>query len=145
MKKLAGIYTRISNDPQGHALNVQTQEADARKLCAANGWTVVDVFCDNDKSAYDRRKVRKRYTEMLEAVKAREINVIVCWHADRLTRQTREVVGFIELVDEYGVDVQTVTAGRYDLSTPSGRMNARIVGSVAEYESEHKSERVKRK
>ncbi|OBG78680.1 recombinase family protein [Mycobacterium sp. E3305] len=142
---LAGIYTRISADVNGDALGVQRQEADARKLCASHGWTVVQVFCDNDRSAYNRRKTRPAYLAMLEAIKAGEINVIVAWHPDRLHRQTRELVSFIDLIDEYGVRVETVTAGRYDLSTPSGRMNARIVGSVAEYESEHKAERVRRK
>lgn len=142
---MAGIYTRISADATGEALGVGRQETDARKLCADRGWTVVDVFCDNDKSAYDRRKARPRYLAMLEAVKAGRINVIVAWHPDRLHRQTRELVPFIDLINEYGVTVETVTAGRYDLSTPAGRMNARIVGSVAEYESEHKSERIRRK
>ncbi|MCV7401306.1 recombinase family protein [Mycobacterium fragae] len=142
---LAGIYTRISADVNGDALGVQRQEADARKLCASHGWTVVQIFCDNDRSAYNRRKARPAYLAMLDAIKAGEINVIVAWHPDRLHRQTRELVPFIDLINEYGVRVETVTAGRYDLSTPSGRMNARIVGSVAEYESEHKAERVRRK
>jgi hypothetical protein len=55
------------------------------------------------------------------------------------------LVPFIDLVNAHGVRVETVTAGIYDLSTPSGRMNARIVGSVAEFESEHKGERIRRK
>lgn len=140
-----GIYCRISSDGTGEALGVARQEADARKLCADRGWTVVEVFCDNDKSAYDRRKPRTRYRDMLQAVQDGRIDVIVAWHPDRLHRQTRELVGFIDLINDHGVTVETVTAGRYDLSTPAGRMNARIVGSVAEYESEHKSERIRRK
>ena len=140
-----GIYTRISSDGSGEALGVARQEEDARKLCADRGWTVVEHFCDNDRSAYDPRKPRKRYREMLQAVRDERIDTIVAWHPDRLHRQTRELVGFIDLVNEHGINVETVTAGRYDLSTPAGRMNARIVGSVAEYESEHKSERIRRK
>lgn len=142
---LAGIYTRISADPSGESLGVQRQEADARKLCASLGWKVVEIFCDNDRSAYDPQKSRPAYQAMLEAVNAGQINTIVAWHPDRLHRQTRELVGFIDLVNEHGVHVETVTAGRYDLSTPAGRMNSRILGSVAEYESEHKSERIRRK
>ena len=141
----AGIYCRISSDGTGEALGVARQEADARKLCKARGWTVVEVFCDNDKSAYDRRKPRPRYRDMLQAVKDGRIDTIVAWHPDRLHRQTRELVGFIDLVTDHSVNIETVAAGHYDLSTPAGRMNARIVGSVAEYESEHKSERIKRK
>lgn len=145
MEQLAGIYCRISSDGTGEALGVARQEEDARKLCEQRGWKVVDVFCDNDRSAYDRRKPRPRYRDMLQAVKDGRINTIVAWHPDRLHRQTRELVPFIDLINERGVAVETVTAGTYDLSTPAGRMNARIVGSVAEYESEHKSERIRRK
>jgi site-specific DNA recombinase len=141
----AGIYVRISSDPKREALGVARQEADCRKLCHERGWDVVEVFCDNDHSAFDPRKTRPDYQEMLKAIKAREIDCVVCWHPDRLHRQTRELNPFIELVNQYGVRVATVVAGTYDLSTPSGRMNARVVGATAEYESEHKSERIRRK
>jgi site-specific DNA recombinase len=144
-ERLAAIYTRISSDPNGQALGVQRQEADARKLCAARGWTVVEVYCDNDHSAYSQRKPRPRYKAMLDDIKDGKINTVIAWHPDRLHRQTRELVPFIDLVNAHGVHVETVTAGVYDLSTPSGRMQARIVGSVAEYESQHKSERIRRK
>jgi site-specific DNA recombinase len=43
------------------------------------------------------------------------------------------------------VQVRTCTAGELDLSTPSGRMTARVVGAVARHESEHKAERQRRK
>jgi len=145
MDRLAGIYCRISSDGTGEALGVQRQEEDARKLCADRGWTVVDVFSDNDSSAYDRRKPRKHYRRMLQAVADGRINTIVAWHPDRLHRQNRELVPFIDLINAHDVSVETITAGKYDLSTAAGRMNAQIVGSVAEYESEHKSERIRRK
>jgi site-specific DNA recombinase len=142
---LAAIYTRISADPNGEAQGVQRQEEDARKLCAARGWTVVELFCDNDRSAFSQRKARPRYQAMLQAIRDGKVNTVVAWHPDRLHRQTRELVPFIDLVNAHRVHVETVTAGVYDLSTPSGRMQARIVGSVAEYESEHKGERIRRK
>ena len=144
-KGRAGIYVRISSDPKGEALGVARQEADCRKLCQEHGWDVVEVFCDNDHSAFDPRKTRPAYQEMIKAIKARQIDCVVCWHPDRLHRQTRELNPFIDLVNQYGVRVATVVAGTYDLSTPSGRMNARVVGATAEYESEHKSERIRRK
>jgi site-specific DNA recombinase len=145
MGALAGIYTRISADQNGEGLGVQRQEADARKLCEDRGWTVVEVFCDNDRSAYQRNKPRERYQDMLQAVREGRIDTIVAWHPDRLHRQLRELVPFIDLVNKHHVRVETVTAGEYDLSTPTGRMQARIVGSVAEFESEHKAERIRRK
>lgn len=143
-RRLAGIYTRISADVQGDALGVQRQEQDCRKLCEQRGWDVVEIFCDNDRSAYSR-KPRPAYTDMLDAIRERKINAVVGWHPDRLHRQLRELVAFIDLVDEFGVHIETVTAGKYDLSSASGRMQAKMLGTVAEFESEHKSERIRRK
>jgi site-specific DNA recombinase len=141
----AAIYTRISADQNGNALGVKRQEADARKLCRKNGWEVFDVYTDNDVSAYNPRKIRPEYRRMLADVAAGKINIIVAWHPDRLHRQMRELLPFIDLVNKHGVEVQTVTEGKYDLSTPGGRLNARLLGDVAEYESEHRAERVRRK
>ena len=39
--------------------------------------------------------------------------------------------------------METVMAGTYDLSTPAGRMTARVIGATARYESEHRAERVR--
>jgi site-specific DNA recombinase len=141
----AAIYTRISKDPHGEGLGVGRQEEDCRALCERNGWTPI-VYCDNDRSAWDSRKIRPAFTAMIEAVRAGEINIIVAWHPDRLLRQTRELVSFIDLVNgRPGIEVQTVTAGKYDLTTPSGRFNARMLGAYMEFESDHKSARIRRK
>jgi hypothetical protein len=72
------------------------------------------------------------------------VDGIVAWHPDRLHRSPRELEDFLALVEQHGVAVETVRAGKWDLSTPSGRMTARILGSVARGESEHKSDRVRR-
>jgi hypothetical protein len=42
------------------------------------------------------------------------------------------------------VSVVTVQAGQWDLSTASGKLVARMLGSIARHESDHKSERVRR-
>jgi site-specific DNA recombinase len=45
----AGIYTRISDDTEGEGLGVARQEQDCRALCERKGWTVADVYPDNDR------------------------------------------------------------------------------------------------
>jgi site-specific DNA recombinase len=139
----AAIYARISSDRTREGLGVERQRNDCLALAAAKGWNVVHVFDkDNDVSAYSG-KPRKDYERLLEAVKADQIDVIVAWHPDRLHRSPRELEYFIDLVEQHGVRVETVQAGQWDLSTPSGRLVARQLGSVARYESEHKADRVR--
>lgn len=140
----AVIYCRISDDRAGDSLGVTRQEADCRTLCDRNGWDVTEVLVDNDRSAYSGRR-RPAYQELLERLKAGAVQAVVAWHPDRLHRSPRELEAFIDLLDQTGAKVETVQAGYWDLSTPSGRLVARQLGAVARYESEHKAERQRRK
>jgi site-specific DNA recombinase len=70
---------------------------------------------------------------------------VVTWHPDRLFRNVRDLEDFIATIERAGAQVRTVAAGLVDLSTASGRMNARIGGVVARHESEHRAERIRSK
>lgn len=142
--RIAGIYCRISNDKTGAGLGVERQEQDCRELAARLGWSVAEVFADNDLSAYSGKR-RPRYRAMLEAIRGGRIGAVLAWHTDRLHRSPIELEEYISAcTDGWDVPTQTVQAGPLDLSTPSGRMIARQLGAVARYESEHRSERVRR-
>ena len=56
----------------------------------------------------------------------------------------RDLERLIEVADAAGVAIRSVNGGDLDLSNSSGRMLARILGSVARQESEHKGERQRR-
>lgn len=139
----AAIYARISEDRDGHAAGVGRQEADCRALCERLGWEVHHVYIDNDLSAY-KGKARPAYEQLLGDLKAGTVGAVAVWHPDRLTRRPLELEGFIDLIDATGAKVASVSAGEYDLSTSSGRMVARILGSVARAESERMGERIRR-
>lgn len=138
----AGIYLRLSSDPQGTRLAVMRQEKELREMCAARGWQVAAVYVDNDISAFSG-KPRKDYIRLLADVEAGALDAVASWHNDRLHRNTTELNGFIEVVNRTQVQVAVAMGGIYDLTTANGRMAARIVGAVAEGESDHKSERLK--
>jgi site-specific DNA recombinase len=140
----AAIYCRISNDKTGAGLGVERQEQDCRELAARLGWTVVETFADNDLSAYSG-KPRPRYKAMLDGIRAGRVEAVLAWHTDRLHRSPIELETYISAcTDGRDVPTHTVQAGPLDLSSPSGRMVARQLGAVARYESEHRSERVRR-
>ncbi|QHA04584.1 hypothetical protein GQF42_15955 [Streptomyces broussonetiae] len=140
-----GIYVRISDDREGGGLGVKRQEDDCRLLAAALGWKVVEVYVDNDVTAADRRKKRKDYIRMLEDVKSGHIDAVISWHPDRLYRQPAELEDLIIIVEEHKTEIASVKAGDLDLSTPTGRLVARMLGAIAKYEVEHKQERIIRK
>jgi site-specific DNA recombinase len=144
MPNRAAIYCRISDDRAGAGLGVARQEADCRKLAEDRGLTVSEVYVDNDLSAYSG-KPRPGYKALLGSARDRLVDVILAWHPDRLHRSPVELEEFISVCEKHDLQVLTVQSGEIDLSTPSGRMIARMLGSAARYESEHKAERHRRK
>lgn len=137
------IYARISRDRAGAGLGVERQEADCRAVAKRLGWTVAAVYVDNDISAYSG-KHRPQYRAMLEAVRAGEVRGVLAWHTDRLHRRATELEEFVSVAEAHDLQVQTVTAGPVDLTTASGRMVARMLGTVAQHEVDHARERMKR-
>ena len=139
----AVIYCRISQDRTGAGLGVDRQREDCEALALRNEWDVVEAYVDNDVSAYSGKK-RPGYEKMLADLEDGIATIVVAWHTDRLHRSPTELEKYIDLSERRGVSTHTVQAGELDLSTPTGRMTARILGAVARQESEHKGERVAR-
>jgi site-specific DNA recombinase len=134
------LYARISNDPDGDHVKVETQLDECWKLAGRlKNWTVVDTFCDDDISAYDG-SLRREFERLLAAIQRGEIDAIVCWQPDRLYRSLKDLERLVDAT-ERGIEIRSVNAGDFDLSNSTGRMLARILGSVARQESELKGER----
>lgn len=138
----AAIYVRQSLDPTGEEAAVLRQRAECEALCAERGWDVAEVYSDNDKSA-SNGKPRPNYQRLFREIGTGRFSVIVAWHPDRLHRRPRELEDFIDLIEAHKIKVETVRAGHWDLSTPSGRVVARTLGAIARFEVEQKSDRQK--
>ncbi|MBG6214283.1 site-specific DNA recombinase [Cryobacterium sp. CAN_C3] len=137
------IYCRISLDSAGEGLGVERQRQDCIVKAAERGWDVADIYVDNDVSATSK-KPRPQFQRMLADVRAGAVGAIVAYSVDRLTRQPMELEGFILMADSIKLELATVT-GEIDLSTPVGRLMARTLGTMARYEVDAMSTRLKRK
>ena len=143
MATTAAIYVRISRDSAGEGLGVKRQRADCEALAEKLGWTVAEVYEDNDVSA-SKSKARPSYERMMSAVEAGRIQAVVVWDVDRLTRTPRELEDVIDHADRIGLRLASV-GGDIDLATEQGRMMARMKGTVARYEIEQSRRRLKAK
>ncbi|HEY0697926.1 MAG TPA: recombinase family protein [Micromonospora sp.] len=94
----AAIYVRISSESTGEGLGVARQEADCRALAERLGWTVAEVYRDNDISAYSG-KLRPDYEHLLTDVEAGKVRALLTWHADRVHRSPEELERFIDLAE----------------------------------------------
>lgn len=138
--RTAGLYMRISRDYTGESLGVTRQEEDCRALALRLGWTVDEIYVDNDISA-SGRKPRPAYKRMLADIESGRIDAIVAWHPDRLYRRAVDLGELVELVQRHRIQVATVNAGEIDLASPTGLLVAEMLAAVAMYEVRHKSER----
>lgn len=140
----AVIYTRVSKDDgdtEG-ASSTERQEQDCTALAATYRWNVVAVEKDQGISASGNAE-RPAWERVLRLVEAGEVDLIVAWHLDRMTRNMTDLERLILLAEQHSVGIKTYT-GDMDLTTDTGRMVARILAAVARAEVERKAARQKR-
>ena len=140
----AAIYARISDDRGGEGLGVARQVEDCQRLAEQRGWSVAGEYVDNDLSAY-RGKKRPRYEAMLADIEAGEVDAVIAYHQDRLTRQPAEFETFLATCQRAGVRHFTTVTGYTDLGQDDGVMVMRIFSAVAKNESDSKRRRIRRK
>ena len=136
----AAIYLRISQDRTGEERGVDRQRADCEGIAERRGWEVVQVYVDNDVSAKGD-KARPQWEAMMAAVESGQLNVIIGWTIDRTLRFGRDRLRMLESGKEHGITISLARGSDMDLSTPSGRLAADIVGAVALAEIEMKADR----
>lgn len=138
----AAAYCRISSDPNERGVGVKRQEDDCRRLADMREWNVVDVYIDNDRSAWNG-KARPEFQRLLGDISAGGVDAVIVYQSSRLTRRPTELEAFIDLHKQTGVRLVT-TNGDVDLGSAAGRFMARIHGAQAANESDQISERVRR-
>jgi site-specific DNA recombinase len=138
----AGIYIRISR-ARRELLDAQRQPP-CEAFCADHGWQVIEVYIDDNRSAWKRDIRRDAFERMLADVRAGKINGVVTWQADRLLRTVEDASAIINIAKSFGTTIANV-GGTIDLSTASGRKRFYDLAVAAEYESDLRSERLKLK
>lgn len=136
----AAVYLRQSLDRDLTKVSIDYQREQLGKLCADKGWDHPVEYLDRNVSATTGR--REAYEDLCDDIRSGAIGRVAVWDMDRLHRQPRELEDFIDLAEKHHVELANV-GGDVDLSTPSGRMFARMKGTVAKYEVEQKSVRQK--
>ncbi len=129
-QRRAVLYVRISDDPEGLEKGVDRQEQDCRAFAEAHGMVVVEVFRENDTSAFKqrtitllsgekvRRVVRPRFRAMLQMLSRGGGDAMVAYDLDRAVRDPRDLEDLIDAKVLYGFDVHSTT-GNLRLDTTS--------------------------
>ncbi|MBI4934067.1 MAG: recombinase family protein [Actinobacteria bacterium] len=86
---------------------------------------------------------RPRMAELIELVEAGQVANVIVWRLDRLSRDSGDLNRLIKLFEKHCVDVHSVSEGKVDVASASGRMQAGIHGVLAQYYREGLVENVK--
>ncbi len=131
--KHTAIYVRVSSRQQDHA----SQLPDLERWAAAHDGQVVWFKDKFSGKSMDRPGMER----LLNDLRAGKIERIVVWRLDRLGRTTKGLCQMFDELNERKVDLVSLRDG-FSLASPAGRLQARILASVAEFETEVRAERV---
>jgi DNA invertase Pin-like site-specific DNA recombinase len=141
----AGCYCRISSDPDDKREGVDRQRKDTTALCELKGWSPVDFYVDNDRSA-SSGKERPQWDRLLADIKAGKVDAIAAWDQDRGWRLMTELEELRRFFTALGRRVPLATTGQgdVDLYSPTGVLAAQIKTAVSEHEIAMLKVRIKR-
>lgn len=139
----AYAYLRKSSvhDPS-RELSHEVQEAAVRRMAEDHGDEPLTVLSDWDKSGRLGRDKRPGYRALLEAIESGRATAVYSYSLSRLGRSLAELARLIDDCAARGVPVR-LYADHVDTSTASGRLLTNVLGSVAQFEAEVASERVR--
>lgn len=129
----AACYCRISSDPDDKKEGVDRQREDTAMLCELKGWTIVDVYVDNDRSASNGKR-REEWERLLADVEAGKIDAVAAWDQDRVNRTMDDLQTYASLFIARGIKLATTNSGDIDLASPQGMMIAQIKTAVSQHE-----------
>jgi DNA invertase Pin-like site-specific DNA recombinase len=139
-------YARLSKKADGGLEKVEDQVDDSLAYAARTDYIRVDpalVFKDPFLSAWKKRAKRPEWDRMMALAEAGQLAGIVIPAVDRFTRRPKDMEALIELAEEHGLVIEGPRSGRLDLTTATGRQQARWMAMQAAAESDNTSERIK--
>jgi len=136
-QKETAIYVRVSSSPQ----STRSQRPDLKKWVAAYTDKTTKVCWYVDKAS-GRTMDRLEWNRLQKAINNNRIERLVVWRLDRLGRTASGLTRLFEELNKHKVKFISVREG-IDLSTPAGRLIANVMASVANYEIEVGSERIR--
>lgn len=126
------LYLRVSSKSQ----DLRSQEADLTRWSKSVDEPVVWYTDKVSGTTMDRPS----WNHLWSQIQVGKVSRVVVWRLDRLGRTARGLTELIAELIARKVGLVSVREG-LDLDTPAGRMMAHVLASVAQYETEVRSER----
>ncbi len=138
-------YVCVSSDEQVEGLSLESQEAAIRQWCARHGLGIDRFFRDEGEFAdTDDTAMRPAFRELMESLSDRQPNVVVVSRLDRWARSLVVASESFQRMSSLGVDLASVTEGKFELSNPSSSIMLNLLASFARYHSEATGQRARK-
>ena len=136
MRQKAVLYCRVSTADQ----NCERQERDLLAYTEKCGYEVVSVFKETASGTKAGRAEREK---VLALARQRDIDVVLVTELTRWGCSTVDLVQTMEDLQSWNVLLIAQTGLQFDLSTSHGKLIAGMMASLAQFERDLLSERVK--
>ncbi len=148
-KKLrCAIYTRKSTE-EGLDQDFNSLQAQ-RESCAAyvmsqthEGWNALDTLYD-DGGFSGGNMERPGLQQLMNDIEAGQIDIVVVYKVDRLTRSLADFAKLVEVFDKHSVSFVSVTQA-FNTTSSMGRLTLNVLLSFAQFEREVTAERIRDK
>ncbi|MGC1237909.1 MAG: recombinase family protein [Acidimicrobiales bacterium] len=127
-------YVRVSTEDQTD-YSPDAQAKRCRELARIKNLGPVNVLTDEGWSAKNLDRPRMR--ELISMIENDEVDHLLIWSWDRLSRDQGDFANLVKLFNSHGVSVHSVNEGQLDPSSASGRMQIGVHGVFAQYQRDH--------
>ena len=134
MTKKIVAYARVSSREQ--AEDTQALEQQIARLRAAGA---SEIFVEVQSGRKDNRPKLK---EIMDLARNRQIDELIVIRVDRLARSLSKLLQIIDIFSKFGVNLVFLDQS-LDLSTSQGKLMAKVLGSLAKWEIDMLSDRVR--
>jgi len=140
--KTVAIYARVSSDRQKEEQTIASQTSALRAYAATHEYVVPDGWVFEDPGWSGATLVRPGLERLRDLAAQGQIEVVLVYSPDRLSRKYAYQVLLLEEFARHGVDVVFLQSPRAE--TPEDVLLLQFQGMIAEYEKAQISERTRR-
>lgn len=142
MKKTAAIYTRVSSERQKEEGTIASQRAALLEYAQANEITVPPEWIFEDEGYSGAVLMRPALERLRDLVAEGQLELILVYAPDRLSRKYAYQVVLVEEFARHGVETKFIKSP--SAQTPEERLLLQFQGMIAEYERAQIAERTRR-
>jgi site-specific DNA recombinase len=141
--KRAISYTRVSTESQAtDGVSLDNQRDRIRAYADYRGFEIVAEIEDAGVSG-GKNRAREGFMRLLDTAQSGEVQAIVLYSLDRLSRDMLTLLALERLMDEYDIEIHTIE-GLVDTSSPDGWLNFAMKCLLGEHERRQIRYRTKR-